>query len=301
MADVSDVENSIVSLIAATVYPNGTGQPSAIDGVPARIYRGWPNASKENQDLKAGFINITVYPEQGGRNTTRYPRTWQPLVFTPPTLTVTTSEPSVTFGGTGGINQVAGIRTDVGAWAYAVQANDTPSTVAAALQALVPGSTVNGAVVTTSQSAGVLGRVVAVGSALQEVRRQVQSFRICFWCPNTATRDLAASLVDAALGAVSFIPLADGTGGRLIYRWSFTNDVPTKERLWRRDIRYDVEYGTTLTQNFTQMLFGGGVLDGNDALTTFGDIQPPDGNVMTDPSGNVWVDALGNLLGEKPS
>lgn len=300
MADVSDVETSLVNLISATVYPNGTGQASAVTA-PVRVYRGWPNARALDTDLKAGTCDVTVFAEAGGKNTTRFPRDWEMLTITPPTLTVSVAEPTVTFGGTGGAGQVAGIRTDAGAWAYALQTNDTPATTASALQALIPGSSVVGAAVTVSPSAGVAARVAAIAGGLSEVRRQVQCFRISFWCPNVTLRDQLASLVDAALGATTWLTLADGTGGHLMYRWSFTNDVPTKDALWRRDLRYDVEYPTTQTQNFTQMLFGGGIINGNDALTVFGDIQPYDGNVETDTDGNAWIDAAGNLLGEAPS
>lgn len=301
MADISDVEQAIVNLISATLYPSGTGSASLL-GVDCRVYRGWPNKTALDADIAAGKVNVTVFPEAGGRNTTRYPREFGDPVITAPTLTVTTAEPVVTFGGTGGANQIAGIRTNAGAWAYALSANDTPASVAAALQALVPGASVNGAAVTVSPSAGVLGRVVGIGASLMEVRRQVQSIRISLWCPDPGTRDACAKLVDAALAQTDFLTLADGTGGRLIYRWNFTNDEPTKDALWRRDFRYDVEYATTISQTAVQMLFGGAVIDGgtqalgSGALTVAGDIQPAT-SIQTDLSGNILIDAAGNLIG----
>jgi hypothetical protein len=302
MADVADVEEALKDLISTTIYPNGIASPSAVTA-PVRVYRGWPNASALNTDLAAGTMNITVFAEAGGRNTTRYPLNWLHTTTAPLTITATVSGDVVTIGGTVGAGQLVGIRTNAGAWAYATLANDTPATVAEALGALVPGATLNGSSITIAAPVGLLARVASTGSAIKEVRRQVQSFRISFWCPTPALRDASVKLVDAALANTTWLTLADGTGGRLIYRWSFTNDVVTKDALWRRDLRYDVEYPTTVAQEFAQMLFGGGQNStgaGPDELNNFGDIQPAT-SVQTDQDGNILIDGAGNLIGVAPS
>ncbi len=301
MADISDVESALVSLVSSAIYPSGVGSPSAV-GIPCRIYRGWPNAAKLNEDLKNRRGNVSAFPEDGGHNTTRFPRVWSNPVVSVPTLTVATAEPVVTFGGTGGAGQVAGIRTNSGAWAYAVQATDTPATVAAALAALVPGAVATGSAVGVAPSAGLLGRVVGTGVSLMEVRRQIRSVRITLWFPDTASRDQAGKLLDAALGSVSWLALADGTAGRLIYRWDATNDVVTKDALWRRDFRYDVEYGTTVQQQFVEMLFGGGTIlsNGGVGLADFGDVQPATELLTTPDELSVYQDGAGNLIGVSP-
>lgn len=256
MADVSDVEASLVTLISEAVYPDGTDQQSAV-GAPVRVYRGWPNASKLDTDLAAGIVNITVFPQNGQtRNTTRFPLAWQTVAIPTPTIQVSTASGRVTFGGVAGAGNLCGIRSNGVAYAYAAGMTDTPSTIAAALGAQIPGATVSGPVV-LSNAGDLLGRVVGNGATqIQETRRQTQLFLISMWCPSPPLRDLVGSTVDGFLAPIEFIPLSDGTGGRLIYRNSFTNDVPTKDALWRRDLTYSVEYGTTRKQTASEMLWG---------------------------------------------
>ncbi len=64
MADVSDAADGLVQIIAAAVYPNGTTQPS-IGNVPIIIYQGWPNSQTLENDLAAGKVHISVFPQPG--------------------------------------------------------------------------------------------------------------------------------------------------------------------------------------------------------------------------------------------
>ena len=68
MADVTDVANALVSVIAGVVYPNGTTQPS-ITNCPILVYQGWPVAQTLDTDLKAGTVHISVFPKPGDRVT----------------------------------------------------------------------------------------------------------------------------------------------------------------------------------------------------------------------------------------
>ena len=61
MADLSQVEDLLVATIAQAVYPDGTAAESATD-TPARIYRGWPQPTPLDDDLKNGTVNISVFP-----------------------------------------------------------------------------------------------------------------------------------------------------------------------------------------------------------------------------------------------
>ena len=66
MADQSDVEIALVSVVSAALYPNGTDEAS-VPGPDCRIYRGWPNSAALDADLAAGKINVTVFPGGGDR------------------------------------------------------------------------------------------------------------------------------------------------------------------------------------------------------------------------------------------
>ena len=99
-------------------------------------------------------------------------------------------------------------------------------------------------------------RVVAGAGALQEIKRQVQDFTVTLWCPDPASRDAVAPVIDAALMAENFIPLADGSYGRMVFAGAATQDAGAETCLFRRELIYAVEYPTTLAQMAPAMLFG---------------------------------------------
>jgi len=264
MADQADVENVLVTLTAAALYPNGTGEASA-PGPTCRVYRGWPNPSALDADLAAGRINVTVFPvEMRIRNTTRYPAEWTGADVVTPTLTVSVTGNSATFGGTADVGQLAGILIDGRTYVYRTQPGDSPPLVAANLAALIRADRI--ALVTQASlfvpGAGIfLARTVADGGVLMELRRQLQIFRITSWCPDPASRDSAAATIDAAFAAMTFIDLPDGSQGRLLYVGSAVFDQSQDSALYRRDLLYSIEYATTTTSTQPAMLFGSGSLN----------------------------------------
>lgn len=263
MADQSDVENALVVLVANALYPDGSGSPS-LPGPDCRIYRGWPNSAALDADLAAGVINVTVFPQgEPGRNTTRY---WQQWLGSPvqPTLTASVSGLSVIIGGTANPEQLVGILIDNSSYVYSTQTGDTPDLVAANLASSVRTDWVvnlSGATLVIPGAGSVLARVVAKATVMQEVRRQEQGFRITCWCPTPATRDVSASTIDLLLAGFQFIELADGSQGRLQYRGTLVFDQSQDALLYRRDLLYDVEYPTTITDLQPAMLFGDLVLN----------------------------------------
>ncbi len=259
MADQSDVETALTSAIAGVLYPNGTTADSVL-GAVCRIYRGWPNPAGLDADLTAGRVNVTVYPDaRHQRNTTRYPDDFTQTATLAPTLAITVNGASATIAGDAATGQIAGLMVDGMAAVHRTQAGDTPELVAAALAAHI--STVrmalaSGATVTIPGARLVIGRVVADQPMIRETRRQEQNFRLTFWCPDPAMRDAAAGAVDAALSAIRFLDLADGTQGRLIFRASLVFDQSQNARLYRRDLLYGVDYATTIATTLPSMIFG---------------------------------------------
>ncbi len=273
MADSSDVANVLVSTLAQIVYPNGTASPSIVNA-PCKIYRGWPTSAALMADLAAGTINMTVYPRDDEQKKTRYPRDWKPLPLTAPTLTLTVSANTITVGGTPSSPlNAAAVVNGVG-YVYAVQPADTLASIATGLAALFSGATSSGAVVTISGAYRLAAVVGAVGTAVRETKRQSRTFQITFWCPNPAVRDQIAAPVDAALADIDFLSLPDGTAGRLIYVRSPSTDRVELENLYRRDLFYSVEYGTTDSMSAAQVvaeLFNmtGGLDPAAPAITSF--------------------------------
>lgn len=263
MADQSDVETALAGMISAALYPSGADQPS-LPGPLCRIYRGWPNSAALDDDLAAGWINVTVFPSGGAvRNTTRYPTAWSASPRQP-TLTFSIGASSVTFGGSADPGQIAGLIVGEKTYTYATAPGDTPAMVAAQLAAMARAGGVvvlSGATVTIPGASKIAARVAAGAVALREMRRQTQDFRVTCWCPSPATRDQAAGIIDQAFAQVGFIPLPDGSQARIVFAGGAVVDQLEDAQLYRRDLLYSVEYATTVVQEQPPMLFGDAVVN----------------------------------------
>ncbi|MGC9268994.1 hypothetical protein [Acidiphilium sp.] len=204
------------------------------------------------------------------RNTTRFPRVWQEVAPVPATLGVNVDNLSATFSGICAAGQLAGIAVDGTIFPYAVQATDTPPTVASNLAAMMRAAgwlvEYAGSTVTVPAARLFTARVVAGGISLQEIKRQAQEFRVSLWCGDPLTRDAVAAVVDPALATPNFIGLADGSCGHIAYVGGTTTDAGADAALYRRDIVYTVEYPTTLAALTPAMLFGVGNIEANGAF-----------------------------------
>lgn len=261
MADITDVENALVSLIAQALYPNGTAQPS-VAGIDCIAYAGWPTASRLDADLIAGKAHVSVFPTATERNTTRYPKEWKTQAVNAATLTLTVAGQTVTVGGAmpapftaHNLAILAGGKN----YSYAVQASDTLASIATALAALLavdfPGTTSTGAVITCPNAAHLTAaKVGTTGTSIRELRRQERVFQITVWADTPAHRDAVVQPVDVALADTQFLALADGTAARLIYKGSPITDNNQKAKLYRRDLMYTVEYATTQVETDTQIV-----------------------------------------------
>ncbi len=259
MADLADVEVALTGLVAAALYPDGVAGASAV-GAPCSIYRGWPVAAALDADLADGTVNVSVFSVPGsGRNTTRWPVEELSVIPTPTLSALVIGGNSVLFGGDAATGQVAGMLVGGTGYAHRTRVGDTPGTVAAALAGLLGAAGrvwVEGPIVTVPDAGAVLARVVADGTALQEVRRQEQTVRVSLWCPDPALRDAVGSIVDAALAVQPFMTLSDGSLARLRYAGTTVIDTAENARLFRRELLYVAEYATTLGQSLPAMLFG---------------------------------------------
>jgi hypothetical protein len=260
VADVLDVENSLVSLIAATIYPNGTSQPSAT-GIPTAIYAGWPTASRLDADLLLltegnadGKMHITVFPAKQARNSTRYLRGYVPLTQPDVTVTLTVSGQQVTVGGTVSTPQNVMLLVNGVSYIYGVQPGDTIATIAANLAALVPEASSAGDVITLPGTANLTAaRVGGAGTSGLEIRRQEQVFQITVWADTPAHRDVTSQLIDPVIGNIAFLAFPDQSRGYLQYRSTWVDDMVSKAILYRRDLFYSVDYPTTQTLDSPQI------------------------------------------------
>lgn len=256
MADLSDVENALVTLIGAAVYPNGTNSPSVVAS-PVRIYRGWPTPANLDADLKAGIANVSVYSQPNSeRCTTRYAQEWQTSVDPVHTLSAVVLGQTITIGGTISVPQNVSVLIGNNAVSYGVLLSDTLASVATALAALisayVPASVV-GPVITVTTGKAIQARVGAQGTLWQELGRQQKGFQISLWCATPTQRDALAKSIGPALRSTNFMTLADNSAARLQYRSTISSDEAEKRTVYRREFIYMVEYAESITQIATEV------------------------------------------------
>lgn len=257
MAYIIDVQNALCAIVTQTLYPNGTGQPSLI-AAPVNIYPGWPQDVALSADLAAGTVDVSVFPTQTERNTTRYPRyDAQDVAINTPTLTLSINGQQVTVGGampTTFFAQNAVVKAGGVPYVYATQSTDTLTSIATALAALIPGASSVGAVITVPVGTPVTAALIGtIGTRIAELRRQERVFMLTVWAPTAALRDAAANAIDVALADTKFLTLADSSAARVIYKGSPATDVFQRANLYRRDLNYLVEYATTLVETDTQV------------------------------------------------
>ena len=258
MADLSDVENALVSGITDVLYPNGITGVSVV-GVTCRIYRGWPSPAALNADLAAGVVNVTVFPS------TKVEELPDPYFDMPHShvvsggLTSTVAGHSVTMSGEARQNQVIGVLVDGMPYIQEILATDTADIVAASLAALIRcdrGVSLSYATVAIPGARSLQARVVTKGTVSHGLRRQRREMVISCWCPGPLMRDEVGKAVDAGLAGQAFISLVDDTKAYLHYMSTHVHDQSQSSLLYRRDICYKCEY-TTISRAMTSvMLFG---------------------------------------------
>ncbi len=259
MADQADVETALVIALLEAMYPGGAGSASTI-GVACRVYRGWPLSASLNADMAAGAVNISVVSVANSiKPVTSFNEGWigaAPVA----TMGAVSVGNQVTFSGTAGLGQLAGVLVDGKPYVYRSVAGDDVAVVVAQLAALVAVdqyASGSGGILLVPGARAVVGRTGADGGMWREIRRQRQSFNIMFWCPTPQLRDTSVALVDLSLAGQRFLSLSDGSSGRLIFGDTVSQDQNQNANIYRRDLIYHVEYATTATMTATQMLFGG--------------------------------------------
>jgi hypothetical protein len=261
MADISEVQTTLVGLIAGALYPNGTAQPSTV-GAGCKVGSGWPSKPQLDADLDAGIVNVSVYPTSLEHKTSRHMQTWQQINHNAPTVTLTGAGRAITVGGTlptPYFAQNVAILIGGHAYAYTVQQSDTLTTIASALASMIAadyaGTTSSGAVITLpAGSPQYTLRTGGTATMGKEVKRQSRVVRIVIWAPTPALRDAVAKVLDPMLAQINFLTLPDGFAGRLLYHHSDLVDLQEKANLYRRDLCYSVEYPTTITQQATDVV-----------------------------------------------
>jgi hypothetical protein len=234
------------------MYPNGTGQPSVVNTTVV-VRSGWPVPQQLKALMASSDVMISIYGMPGiGKNTTRFLGDDDAQASIPaPNIAITISGNQVTVSGTIKAGEAATIKVNYQPYSYAIQATDTVNTIAAALAALIPHATANGAVITISEVFDIEAAISVPVTVQQEIGRQAQVFMIVIWAPTELLRDAAGRALELAFKQQPRITMPDNTWARLLYRGVTQTDGAEKQQIYRRNLLYEVEYALTapVTEN----------------------------------------------------
>jgi hypothetical protein len=256
MADIKDVGDALKNLAIAAVYPNGTNQPS-VAGIDVQIFQGWPKAPLLDKSLAAGKAVVSIFSSNASRITTRFDTQWQDLTYNAATITLTVNNTAktVTLNGTVTTPQSCMVIVNGTGYAYGVQQNDTLTTIAAALAALIPGATASGNVITVNTAYKIAARVGTTGTSVREVAREERVFTVTVWAPPALGnaypplyRSQIASAIQSLFAATSRITLPDGYYASLKTGAVHEIDESQKDNFYRRNLDYVVEYAITQSE-----------------------------------------------------
>ncbi|MDE1139971.1 MAG: hypothetical protein PW999_10010 [Paraburkholderia tropica] len=261
MASVEDIMNTLATQISAYVYPSGTGQPS-VTGKVIKVYPGWPTSSSLDKDLQADNVNVSIFPSGPERNVTRYAPKNNVMSIAAATLTLTANKNVVTVGGTMPSPFTAhnlALLVENQPFIYSVQSTDTLTSIATGLAALIavafPGTTSSGPVITLPvNTIPVVARVGTTGVVTTEWERQRQRMQITVWAADPTCRMQVGEAIRAGFSQISFLTMPDGYGARVLSAGSTLSDILEKAKTYRRDLFYDVEYATTVSQTIATVV-----------------------------------------------
>ena len=265
MADLSDVENALVTEVIGALYPAGLTGESAV-GVTCRVYRGWPSPATLNSDLTAGNVNVSVFPATAADELLAVYLDQPRSDSIPISLSATVTAQSIAFSGSVESDQIVGILIDGIPFSYRVINGDTTESIAANLGALIQIDrivTLSGSSLIIPDAGTVIARVVTNATVSRTIRRQRREVHVSCWCPSPALRDAVCKTVDIALARSSFIDLADRTMMQVHYATTQLYDQSQNALLYRRDLCYNCQYVTLVNTNEPVMLFGDLFNNGN--------------------------------------
>lgn len=255
MSDIADVLNVIAAQCAGFIYPNGTDNPP-VAGQIVKIYPGWPTASSLDADLQSNIANVSVYPSGPENNVTRYRPKAQVMSINAPTLTLTQDGNFVTVGGAMPSPFTPHNMAIIIAgqpFVYPIQPTDTLPSIATALASLLgavyPGTSSSAMIVALPD--GVIptaARVGTTGKVTTEWERQAQRIQITVWAPDPATRTDVSAAIKIAFSRIAFLIMPDGFGARIKAVGTNLSDALEKSKAYRRDLFYEIEYATTITE-----------------------------------------------------
>jgi hypothetical protein len=167
-----------------------------------------------------------------------------------PSLTVTTSSISASFGGSISSSDIIGMSctdkyTFKKTYNYRPSTTDTLDSITSLYSTVIPSASLVNGVIEWPSSITVEMAVYCDQIITRVIRRQEQRFRIAIWCPTAGLRNSLSPIVDSAINNHPFGLIINGIEtGPLIFQGIHEDDTESEAHLWRRDYIYRVDYPT---------------------------------------------------------
>jgi hypothetical protein len=245
-----------------TITGNGTGATaSATLYQPAvYIYAGDPLKADLDADLKSNNINIAVFETKGmTRNSTRFPRlSWLGQDIDTPTITPVVLNNTITITGTPTPGQaVMAIVNDVG-YSYKILNGNTLNSIATALGALIPNSSVLTNVITIAGAYSVIARMSVPGRSRRLLHSQESQLRARIIAPNNALRNVISDAIQTGIAVNAledeadsyYLPMPDGIDASIKPKGIQELNQYELDLSFVRDYIYLVEYHTVQVQTY---------------------------------------------------
>ena len=284
MADIYDVQNALAALAETAIYPNGIENPSIVNA-DVRIFPGWPIPDTLDADLTARKVQVSIFPADIARVSTRFDTEWCTTAINPATLIMTIEGLNeIAISGTVSIPQACMVLMNGQAYSYGVQLNDTLNSIATNLAAIIPNATASGSVVTINTNPSNLRTsVIVTGTSVRELAREKRMMIVTVWAPTPIVRSQIANALNVLFSSTYRVGLPDGFYGQLAYNGSREIDVLEKVKCYRRDLHFIFEYA--ITQSATDYTIGETVVT-NSILSSEGIFILLNGNNFTLLNGN---------------
>lgn len=247
MADLSDVLNVLSNMVSDAVYPNGTSQPS-VAGVDVNIFPGWPVRNFLDDEMKAGRAVVSLYPTNKEKDVTKFPRFFQEVSRSDPTITTAIVGNILTLGGTISVPQAVMVTVDKVGYSYQVLITDTLDSIVASLALLIPGSSASGNDLTVQFKNSFFASIAVQVTSAEELGRRERVFQISCWCPTPDIRSFLAPPIDIALQREYRFVLPDGFFCHMWYDHTDEEDFLQVPLIYRRDLFFRIQYATTYSE-----------------------------------------------------
>ena len=257
MADLSDVLDTLTSMVSEAVYPNGTGNPS-VTGGKVSIFPGWPVRNKLDDAMRArGEFEpfVSVFPTNIVKDVTKYERTFQQTGVILSTITTRIVGETVLIEGTVSIPSSVVIIADGIAYGYKVLSTDTLDSIAQSLSFLIPGSIYGANGVTIPGVRNLVSRVTNQAIMRQRLGMEQRVFMISCWCPTPVIRTILGSAINVYIRSNYQPVFSDGFYGFIWYESLDEDDDLQLSLVYRRNLNFRVQYQTTYEQKFTTITY----------------------------------------------